>query len=284
MRQVQLKVVGGRQDGKLLPLPTGRFLVGREEDCQLRPKSELVSRHHCVFNVDDFAVRLRDLGSTNGTHVNGERIQGQVLLEQDDEVRIGKLEFRVVFREVADAPAPAEEQEAAILEETASMDTGETLVDMPIPEEIARAAAEEFADGPTIIEQPAPQQPQPQPQMPQPVAMQPYPMPGYPQYPYPQYPQYGAPQMPYPGQYPYPPPGQYPQQAPPMAPPESATETNAGGNTEVVAAPPVKLPDPATTGVKAPAPAEPAPQPAEGADDPNRAEGIIRDYMKKGGE
>src|SRR4029079_13238719 len=84
MLQVDLKVLEGRQQGKLIPLIVRQFLIGREQDCHLRPNSDLVSRHHCVFTIDDFTARLRDLGSTNGTYVNGERIQGQVVLKPGD--------------------------------------------------------------------------------------------------------------------------------------------------------------------------------------------------------
>ena len=97
MLRAELKVVGGKQHGSLIPLEAKKFLVGREQDCQLRPSSESVSRHHCVFTVDDFGVRLRDLGSTNGTFVNGQRVQGQAILQPGDRILIGKLEFEIVI-------------------------------------------------------------------------------------------------------------------------------------------------------------------------------------------
>src|SRR5579872_7290290 len=107
MFQVELKVLEGRQQGKTIPLNVKQFLIGREEDCHLRPNSDLVSRHHCVFTVDDFTVRLRDLGSTNGTFVNGERLQGQVVLKPGDQVSVGKLSFEIVVREAATVAIPA---------------------------------------------------------------------------------------------------------------------------------------------------------------------------------
>ena len=97
MLRAELKVVGGKQHGSLISLQTKKFLVGREQDCQLRPSSESVSRHHCVFTLDDFGVRLRDLGSTNGTFVNGQRVQGQAILQPGDRILIGKLEFEIVI-------------------------------------------------------------------------------------------------------------------------------------------------------------------------------------------
>ena len=103
MLRAELKVIGGKQHGSLIPLQTKKFLVGREQDCQLRPTSESVSRHHCVFAIDDYGIRLRDLGSTNGTFVNGQRVQGQVVLQPNDRVLIGKLEFEIVIEGQAQA-------------------------------------------------------------------------------------------------------------------------------------------------------------------------------------
>lgn len=99
--QVALKVIEGKQTGTLIPLNRQKFLIGREEDCQLRPNSDLVSRHHCVIAVDDFTVRIRDLGSTNGTFVNNQRITTQVVLKQGDLIRIGKLAFEMQIRTIA---------------------------------------------------------------------------------------------------------------------------------------------------------------------------------------
>src|SRR4029079_9363214 len=103
-----LKVLSSRQQGSTIPLPTGRFLIGREEDCHLRPNSELVSRHHCVFTHDEYTVRVRDLGSTNGTFVNGNRIRGTTVLNSGDRISVGKLEFEIVIGdETEQQAAPA---------------------------------------------------------------------------------------------------------------------------------------------------------------------------------
>lgn len=96
--RAELKVVEGKHQGAVIPINRKKFLVGREEDCHLRPNSDLVSRHHCVFTIDDYSVRLRDLGSTNGTLVNNARVNGQVELKDGDKIRIGKLLFQIVIR------------------------------------------------------------------------------------------------------------------------------------------------------------------------------------------
>ena len=96
---LKLKVLLGKNAGQLLPVAGPKFFIGRAEDCQLRPKSDLVSRHHCVLMVDDAFAAVRDFGSRNGTHVNGERVVGERELKAGDRLVIGALEFEVVLTE-----------------------------------------------------------------------------------------------------------------------------------------------------------------------------------------
>ena len=54
--EVRLKVFVGPNAGKELPVAGPKFLMGRAEDCQLRPRSDLISRHHCVLLIEDGLV------------------------------------------------------------------------------------------------------------------------------------------------------------------------------------------------------------------------------------
>ena len=130
MLEVRLRVLGGKHEGKMIPLPPGKFLIGRERDCHLRPSSELVSRHHCVFYVDQYAVRLRDLGSRNGTIVNNDRLEGEATLRDGDRIRIGALEFQAVLREV-DQPAKVPTGVGQVVGDSAVLSTGETHYELP---------------------------------------------------------------------------------------------------------------------------------------------------------
>src|SRR5262245_64531411 len=58
-------------------------LVGRKEDCDLRLDHKSVSKMHCVIVKTDGLLLLRDLGSTNGTRVNGQRVRRAALLPND---------------------------------------------------------------------------------------------------------------------------------------------------------------------------------------------------------
>ncbi|MDH3718598.1 MAG: FHA domain-containing protein [Planctomycetota bacterium] len=93
--QLKLKVVGGQRDGTEIPIPGPKFLIGRDADCNLRPRNDMISRHHCVLIVEQGYIGLRDFNSKNGTFVNGERICGERELKAGDELEFGNLRFKV---------------------------------------------------------------------------------------------------------------------------------------------------------------------------------------------
>lgn len=98
MVEVKLKVQAGSNAGKEIPVPMSRFLIGRSDECQLRPKSDAISRNHCVILVHEEDVTIRDLNSRNGTYVNDEKISGDHQLKNGDMLRVGKLEFEVLMK------------------------------------------------------------------------------------------------------------------------------------------------------------------------------------------
>ena len=150
MLQAELKILGGKHQGKAIPLTTKKFLVGREQDCHLRPNSDLVSRHHCVFSIDDYAVRLRDLGSTNGTRVNGKPLHGEVTLKAGDQIGIGKLELELVIRQrIAQDVEPAAPLTGLSSTELQVMPSSSTIELPAIPMGNAPAASETSFELPT---------------------------------------------------------------------------------------------------------------------------------------
>lgn len=248
MLKAELKVVGGKQSGNRISLPP-KFLIGREQDCQLRPNSDLVSRHHCVFTLDDYTLRLRDLGSTNGTLVNNELLEGQVVLKHGDTVRVGNLEFEVVILEES-VPAAGEEAQHFIADNDSriirpggdELPASETLVDVVLPHGLEEETpTESFAGGENTSDTDTMPTYPPVPQPGYPVGMPPQ---GY----YPPPPGYYPPQG-----MPYPPPGypQYYPQQPGYAPVQSAPPAPAEAAKNI---PAVRLPDPSETGVKDVAP------------------------------
>jgi pSer/pThr/pTyr-binding forkhead associated (FHA) protein len=99
--QVRFKLLKGSHAGKEVKLPTPKCLIGRNDDCHLKPQSEAVSRRHCVIITTDTEVTVRDLNSRNGTHVNGEKITGDTVLLNGDVVKVGPLEFEMLIEHTA---------------------------------------------------------------------------------------------------------------------------------------------------------------------------------------
>ena len=97
----RMKVVQGKPRGQYLSFPQGEFVFGRGPECHIRPNSELISRQHCLLRVGNGAALLRDLGSTNGTLVNGRRVIGERILIDGDTLQLGPLVLQVVLEEEA---------------------------------------------------------------------------------------------------------------------------------------------------------------------------------------
>ena len=95
--KVKLKVLKGSGAGKEIKIPTPKGVVGRDEDCHLRPKSDAISRRHCILYVRDGQLQIRDLKSKNGTFVNGDRIKEDRVLKDRDKVNFGPLAFEVLI-------------------------------------------------------------------------------------------------------------------------------------------------------------------------------------------
>lgn len=93
--QLQLKVLTGGHEGKLISVKQDKFLIGRSDSCQLRPKSESISRKHCAIIRKDGRILLMDLKSRNGTEVNGKKLDPSraKILKNEDHIKVGKLEF-----------------------------------------------------------------------------------------------------------------------------------------------------------------------------------------------
>ena len=95
-------------------------IVGRKEDCDVRVNHKSVSKQHCVIVKGDGLLHVRDLGSTNGTRVNGRRVRRAALLP-DDQVSFASIRFKVRLGDGEPPPAPTDHtvqmgpDEAAVL-------------------------------------------------------------------------------------------------------------------------------------------------------------------------
>jgi pSer/pThr/pTyr-binding forkhead associated (FHA) protein len=80
-------------EGPDIPLDRRVVVVGRHPSCDTRLASPRVSRHHCCLTLEQGAVVVRDLGSTNGIRINGTRVRSG-RLDPGDEVSIAHCRYR----------------------------------------------------------------------------------------------------------------------------------------------------------------------------------------------
>jgi len=96
---VLVKILQGSSTGKEVKIPTPKCLIGRGDDCHLKPQSDAISRRHCVIITTENEVVVRDLGSRNGTFVNEEKVAGEAVLLHGDVLRVGPLQFEMVIEQ-----------------------------------------------------------------------------------------------------------------------------------------------------------------------------------------
>lgn len=91
---MQAVLVMFRSDGERRSFSLSREMtvVGRRQDCDLMIPLGEISRKHCRFIKEGDTLRLEDLGSSNGTFVNGRRVQ-EVILSPGDTVQVGPVTF-----------------------------------------------------------------------------------------------------------------------------------------------------------------------------------------------
>ena len=106
-----MRPLGG---GDEIPLKKEELIIGRRPNCDIRLDFENISGKHCILKFVRGTWHVRDLGSTNGTTVNGQRISSEHGLLSDDELGIAGHFFALDY----DAAAPTSVMDAnMILEE-----------------------------------------------------------------------------------------------------------------------------------------------------------------------
>jgi len=86
-----------KKDGskKVLPIRNKAAILGRRPDCDFCIPLQVVSRRHCQLSQESNSLKIRDLQSSNGTFVNGSKIQNEAQAKPGDRIQIGPLTFTV---------------------------------------------------------------------------------------------------------------------------------------------------------------------------------------------
>jgi pSer/pThr/pTyr-binding forkhead associated (FHA) protein len=90
-----MTITNGPTAGNQAELAGGMIMIGRGADCQLMLDDDYVSTRHARVVSGDNGVYIEDLGSTNGTYVNGMRITAPTTITLQDTVRIGKTVLKL---------------------------------------------------------------------------------------------------------------------------------------------------------------------------------------------
>ncbi len=120
---------------KVFPLPSNVTVIGRRRNCDLRIPLDSVSRRHCQLSVENGSLKVRDLGSRNGTFLNGKRIE-EVIAHAGDFIQIGPVVFGL---QIDGKP------EKIVIPKSASKSSGPSK-SKSAPSAPASKAQDEFAD------------------------------------------------------------------------------------------------------------------------------------------
>jgi pSer/pThr/pTyr-binding forkhead associated (FHA) protein len=148
---------------QLIPLEGGApvevakemMVIGRQEECDLRLDHKSVSKMHCVLVKTDGVLLIRDLGSTNGTRVNGTRVRRAALLP-NDKLSVANFHFRVLFGAALAAVDPVDQTqriEPHELEKLSKVIAGSDVapnsaIDQPILQVQKNALPDVYPDSP----------------------------------------------------------------------------------------------------------------------------------------
>jgi pSer/pThr/pTyr-binding forkhead associated (FHA) protein len=140
---MQVVLVMFRADGERRSFSIVRDMtvIGRREDCDLRIPLGEVSRKHCRLIKDGDVVRLEDLGSSNGTYHNGQRVQ-EAVLAPGDNVQVGPVTFVVQIDGL-----PADDDLQPPVKESAQQASGDFL---PVEEVEEAGQVDEAAPEPGV--------------------------------------------------------------------------------------------------------------------------------------
>lgn len=119
----KLVILSQGHTGKTLELKVDKTTIGRVEDNTFPITEPSVSSHHCEILLRGTEVVVKDLDSTNGTFINGEKLTGEAVLKSGQILRLGQIELRLE----AESPAAAAKNPA---DSTMVMQRGVSLTEL----------------------------------------------------------------------------------------------------------------------------------------------------------
>jgi len=159
---VKIVAISPKGTRKIFPLVAAQTTLGRQDDCDLKIPLSEISRRHCQLVVEENSVRIKDLGSANGTFVDGKKITEQELKGGNVVSLAGAINFMVQIdgkpaeidekklRQKPQAKTPPEEKKpaepAAPFATTSTTSTEESIADQILGESFFMDMDEEEAE------------------------------------------------------------------------------------------------------------------------------------------
>ncbi len=118
---------------KSFSLPSNITVIGRRHDCDLCIPLDDVSRRHCRLDLNNEALEIHDLGSRNGTFLNGQQVNGETPVKAGDYLRIGSLTFQLQIDGEPDKTTPPQDNgDKAAVGEPVLESADDDLLDLDI--------------------------------------------------------------------------------------------------------------------------------------------------------
>lgn len=136
-RSLALRFISGKYQGGEFPLPEdGEIVIGRSSELDMVLVEDMVSRRHAKITVTGGQIFIQDLGSTNGTFVNGEKVK-RARLQEGDRVLVGTSIIKLIASEenqdMAEAKAQLENAAAGKRTSQVRTMTG-SIAEVPLPD------------------------------------------------------------------------------------------------------------------------------------------------------
>jgi len=130
-----LRFISGKYQGGEFPLPSNReIVVGRSSELDMVLVEDMVSRRHAKIIVADDQIFIQDLGSTNGTFVNGEKIK-RAKLSEGDRILIGTSIIKLVAADPSSTASSPQKMEAqAKSRPTQARTMSGSIDEVPLPD------------------------------------------------------------------------------------------------------------------------------------------------------
>src|SRR3954470_18817710 len=133
-----LRFISGKYQGGEFPLRMNReIIIGRSSDLDMVLVEDMVSRRHAKISSTEAEVYIQDMGSTNGTFVNGEKIAGRALLHEGDRILVGTSIIKVVAVEgniATQTEAEARRKLEAGAQRTSGRPMSGVIEEIPLPD------------------------------------------------------------------------------------------------------------------------------------------------------